>query len=149
MTPETVAELLGSWSSATPAELERARMIATAAVEKWGDEDEHAFARLRSGGIWNDHAAVQAALVALRAPRIDVAEEPLPDFAADEWNVPALRNELHHLNVAIADDHRVRQRITNMRVRDAWDRVHGGARVRREALITAITDELRRRGCRA
>lgn len=59
----------------TPEELEEARAIATDAIEMYGDfPNQEIWDRFRSGGIWNDHVAVQAAIVAVMA-RNDVINE--------------------------------------------------------------------------
>lgn len=45
--------------------LEEAREIATEVLKKYADFDEVTYSRFINDGIWNDDAAVQAALTAL------------------------------------------------------------------------------------
>lgn len=51
--------------------LEKARRIASDAIEVYGDLDEHQWAQFRERGIWNDHIAVQTALCALSPARAE------------------------------------------------------------------------------
>lgn len=56
---------------ATNAEIELAKRIATAAIEKYGDwQDQALYDRMRSQGIWMDSPSVQAALSALYIMRL-------------------------------------------------------------------------------
>lgn len=70
---------LNQWGNAPPDDLEAARAIATAALEKWADFDEPTFARFQARGIWNDDAAVQAALVAIKMMRDELVPYLSPD----------------------------------------------------------------------
>ena len=58
----------------TKAELAEARAAATEAIEKYGDfQQSEVWDRFRRNGIWNDHAAVQSALIVIMR-RNDEAE---------------------------------------------------------------------------
>jgi hypothetical protein len=46
--------------------LATAREIACAAIERYGDLDDYGWHIYRNHGIWNDHSAVQAALIAIK-----------------------------------------------------------------------------------
>lgn len=50
-------------------ELQCARAVASAAIEKYGDLNEIEWKDFKERGIWNDHVAVQAALTMLRLNR--------------------------------------------------------------------------------
>jgi len=46
-------------------DLKNARIIASAAIDMYGDFNAEEWQRFRKEGIWNDHPAVQAALAAI------------------------------------------------------------------------------------
>lgn len=57
--------------------LAKARRIATLVVEDWGQDTGEAMERIRAGNIWNDHPAVQAALMALQSTVLAEGETAL------------------------------------------------------------------------
>jgi hypothetical protein len=62
-----------TWGTATEAQREMARAIATAAILTYGDMDTVMFQQFLDRGIWNDHSAVQSALIAIRMlPAMDL-----------------------------------------------------------------------------
>src|SRR6185312_10104891 len=70
-------------------ELVAARAIADAALTGYGDFDEAGWQRYRSEGIWNDHVAVQAALIAIRLfrtfdPLDELVDRAGPDPSRDK-----------------------------------------------------------------
>ncbi|MEM7069836.1 MAG: hypothetical protein AAF478_13240 [Pseudomonadota bacterium] len=46
-------------------DLALARRIASISSEKWGSGDQHEYEAVVEGNIWNDHHAVQSALLAI------------------------------------------------------------------------------------
>lgn len=62
-------DMVHKFGSHATDELEAARVIATAAIEIYGDFEEPIWSQFLMQGIWNDHAAVQAALAAIRLCR--------------------------------------------------------------------------------
>lgn len=57
-------------------DLEAARGIASAAIDRYGDfVNEAIWEQFRRDGIWNDHVAVQAALVAIKMMRDELAPQ--------------------------------------------------------------------------
>lgn len=67
-TVATIRRLL-PFGNYEPADLGLARTIATQVVERYGENTAEEMARIRRDGIWNDHPAVQAALVAIKYVR--------------------------------------------------------------------------------
>lgn len=53
-------------------DLEAARAIATAALKIYADFDEPTYKRFIEVGIWNDDAAVQSALIAIKMMRAEL-----------------------------------------------------------------------------
>lgn len=70
---ERATEMVHRFGYQSEEDLEAARAIASAALEIYGDFDEHQMKQFRENGIWNDHAAVQAALAAIRMFRQDIS----------------------------------------------------------------------------
>lgn len=63
-------------------DLEAARGIASAAIDTYGDfETKEIWDQYRTRGIWNDHVAVQAALVAIKMMRAELVPALSPTRA--------------------------------------------------------------------
>lgn len=83
LSDEEALKLVHSFGQHTPEQLEMARTIATAAIEIYGDLEPEEWKRFRANGIWNDHAAVQAALAAIKSAASNAAEAERKDVVAE------------------------------------------------------------------
>jgi hypothetical protein len=63
---DRAANAIAAFGSQSACDLSTARLIATAAIERYGDFGPEMMTLFKQGGIWNDHPAVQAALAAIR-----------------------------------------------------------------------------------
>lgn len=72
---ETAIKILSEFNGIADVEdLEVARIVATEVIKEYGDLGPAAWAELEDLGIWNDHAAVQSALVAIKMARASVVQ---------------------------------------------------------------------------
>ena len=66
---DVVKESLLDQSRFNLTDLAVAREIATQTIEDYGDMSEVEWIKFRKDGIWNDHVAVQAALIGMMVAR--------------------------------------------------------------------------------